>query len=262
MGVQLIEGRFFTDAEQTPAMIIDDQLARRLWPNEPAIGQQLLIGQAAADRRGTVVGVVRHLRHRTLVADLTPQIYLPYRLWQRNPMAYVIATNGDPAALVANVRAAVFAVDSKLPIYDVRPFREYVAAALAVRRFVLRIATLFAATALALTGLGVYGLLAYAVATRRQEFGVRRALGADTRRVIAHVVGEGLGLAAVGCAAGLIIASWLAGLLENQLYGVEPRDPLTFAAALALILSAAAVGSWIPVRRAVSVEPVEALRNE
>jgi ABC-type antimicrobial peptide transport system permease subunit len=105
--------------------------------------------------------------------------------------------------------------------------------------------------------------LAYAVATRRQEFGVRRALGADTRRVIAQVIREGLGLAIVGCATGLTIAAWLARLLENQLYGVESRDPLTFGVALALILSAAVVvASWIPVRRAVSVQPVEALRNE
>ena len=119
MGVQLVEGRFFDDAERMPVAVIDDQLARRLWPNQSAVGQHLLIGQAAADRRVVIVGVIRHLRQRSLVADLTPQIFLPYRLWQRNPMAYVIETDGDVSALVRNARAAVMAVDPKLPIYDV-----------------------------------------------------------------------------------------------------------------------------------------------
>ena len=262
LGVQRVEGRFFDDTERIPAVVIDDRLARRLWPNETAVGQQILIGQAAADRASTVVGVVRHLRHRSLIADLTPQIYLPYRLWQRNPMAYVIETDGDPGALVENVRATVFAVDPKLPIYDVRPFHTYVDAALSVRRFVMRLVAVFAGAALALTGLGVYGLLAYTVATRRQEFGVRRALGADTWRVIRLVARESLWLASAGCAAGLISAAWLARLLGNQLYGVEPRDPLTFGTTVVLIFSVTVLASLVPVRRAISVQPVEALRAE
>ena len=262
MGVQLVEGRFFTDAERAPVVVIDDQLARQLWPNEKAVGQSLLVGQAAADRRVTVVGVIRHLRQRSLVADLTPQIFLPYRLWQRNPMAYVIETSGDPSALVAHVKSAVTAADSKLPIYDVRPMRTYLDAALSVRRFVMLLAAVFAATALVLTSIGVYGLLAYAVAMRRQEFGVRRALGADTTQVVSQIVREGLGFAIVGCTAGLAMAAVLARLLEAQLYGVRPGDPLTYGVSLVLILGAAAIASWIPGRRAVAVRPMEALRNE
>jgi putative ABC transport system permease protein len=262
MDVQLVEGRLFNNAERTPVVVIDDQLARRLWPDQSALGQPLLIGQAAADRPATVVGVIRHLRQRSLVADLTPQIFLPYRLWQRNPMAYVIETTGDLSALVAHVRSAVTAVDSKLPIYDVRPMQAYVDAALAVRRFVMLLAAVFASTALILTSIGVYGLLAYAVATRRQEFGVRRALGADTRQVISQIVREGLGFAVVGCTAGLVMAALLARLLEAQLYGVRPGDPLTYGVSLALILGAATIASWIPGRRAIAVRPIEALRND
>jgi predicted permease len=262
MGVRLVEGRFFDDAERAPVAVIDDQLARRLWPGASAVGQHLLIGQAAADRRVTIVGVIRHLRQRSLVADLTPQIFLPYRLWQRNPMAYVVETDGDLSALVANVKSAVTAVDPKLPIYDVRPIADYVDRGLSVRRFVMLLAAVFAVTALVLTTIGVYGLLAYTVATRRQEFGVRRALGAQTRQLISQIVREGLGFAIVGCTAGLVLAGILARWLEGQLYGVPPRDPLTYAASLALILGAATVASLIPARRAIAVEPVEALRNE
>jgi predicted permease len=262
LDVQRVDGRFFADAESEPSVVIDDGLAASLWPNATAVGQQLLVGQAAADRRVTVVGVIRHLRHRSLIADVTPQIYLPYGLWPRNPMAYVLETDGDSHAVIANVKAAVFGVDPKLPIYDVRPLQSYVDAALSTRRFVMSLAAVFAGAALALTGLGVYGLLAYAVATRRQEFGVRRALGADGWRVIAHVGRESLGLTVVGCTAGLVIAFWLARLIENQLYGVEPHDPLTFGAALVLIVTAAVMASCIPVRRALSVQPAEALQPE
>ena len=108
-------------------------LARRLWPGRSALGQQFLLGQAAPERRVSVVGVVRHLRLRSLVEDLTPQIFVPYRLWQRSPMAYVVGTDRDPSALAADVRAAVAAVDPRLPIYDVRPMETYVERRAAIR---------------------------------------------------------------------------------------------------------------------------------
>lgn len=264
MGVELVEGRFFTDAESAPVAVIDDQLARRLWPDRSALEQSLFVGQAAADRRVTVVGVVRHLRQRSLVTDLTPQIFLPYRLWQRSPMAYVVEADGDGdlSALAARVRATVAAIDRNLPIYDVRPLGVYLDRALSVRRFVMVLAAVFAATALVLSGIGVYGLLAYAVTTRRQELGIRRALGADTRQVVLQLARESLGFAVAGCAAGLLLASVTARWLDSQLYGVRPHDPVTYAAALALILVVALVGSLVPTRRAIAVEPIEALRRE
>ena len=238
--------------------------SRRLWPDRSALEQSLFVGQAAADRRVTVVGVVRHLRQRSLVTDLTPQIFLPYRLWQRSPMAYVVEADGDGdlSALAARVRATVAAIDRNLPIYDVRPLGVYLDRALSVRRFVMVLAAVFAATALVLSGIGVYGLLAYAVTTRRQELGIRRALGADTRQVVLQLARESLGFAVAGCAAGLLLASVTARWLDSQLYGVRPHDPVTYAAALALILVVALVGSLVPTRRAIAVEPIEALRRE
>ena len=210
----------------------------------------------------SVVGVVRHLRLRSLVEDLTPQIFIPYRIWQRNPMAYVVRTDRDPTALAADVRAAVAALDPRLPIYDVRAMETYVESARSTRRFTMLLAAAFAACALVLTCIGVYGVLAYAVAVRRHEFGVRRALGADTVQVMREVLREGLTFAVVGSVAGLAGAAIAARLLQSQLYAVHPRDPITYGVSLALILCGAALACWIPARRATAISPMDALRTE
>jgi putative ABC transport system permease protein len=264
LGVMLLEGRFFTEDEnfQSPVVIVDHLLAERLWPGQSAIGQRLRIGQASPDRAGTVVGVVRHLRLRSIVEDLTPQIFVPYRLWQRSPMAYVVRTDRNPASLTTDVRSAVAAVDGRLPIYDVRTMDTYVRNALAIRRFTMLLAAAFALTALVLTCIGVYGVIAYAVATRRHEFGVRRALGAGTAQVLREVFREGLGCTLIGAAIGVVAAALAGQLLRNQLYGVHPRDPIAYGAALALILAGALVACWIPGRRATAVSPMDALRAE
>lgn len=264
IGVQLVEGRFFTDDENSnnPVVIVDDMLARRLWPGRSAIGQQFMLGQASPDRRVSVVGVVRHLRLRSLVEDLTPQVFIPYRVWQRSPMAYVVRAERDPSALAVDVRAAVAAFDPRLPIYDVRSMSAYVEAARSIRRFTMLLAAIFAASALLLTCIGVYGVLAYAVASRRHEFGVRRALGADAAQVIGQVLREGLGFALLGCAGGLAGALLTARLIQTQLYAVHPRDPVTYGASLALILAGSTLACWIPACRATAISPMDALRSE
>jgi putative ABC transport system permease protein len=264
LGVQLVEGRFFTDDESPSSrgVIVDEMLARQMWPERSAVGQEFLIGQASPDRRVAVVGVVRHLRLRSLVQDLTPQIFIPYRRWQRNPMAYVVRTDGDPPALAAEIRAAVAAFDPQLPIYDVRAMEAYVQGARSVRRFTMLLAAAFAAAALALASVGVYGVLAYSVAVRRHELGVRRALGADTVQVMREVLREGLWIAAAGSAGGTAGAAILAGLLQNQLYAVNARDPITYVVALALILGCAALACWIPARRAAAMSAMDAMRTE
>ena len=262
LSVSLVDGRFFTDHETTPVAIVDEILARRLWPGRSAIGQHLLIGQASPDRRVSVVGVIRHLRLRSLVEDLGPQMFLPYRLWQRSPMAYVLRSDRPSSSLVADVRAAVQSFDPRLPIYDVRTMGSYVDAAMSVRRFTMQLAGAFAACALLLTCIGVYGVLAYAVAVRRQEFGVRRALGADTARVIREVFREGLIFAAIGGAVGVAMAAVVGRLLQSQLYVVHPRDPVTYGVALVLIFVGAAMACLIPAWRATVISPMEALRGE
>jgi putative ABC transport system permease protein len=235
-------------------------LARQLWPNRSAIGQKFLIGQGIPQGRASVVGVVRHVKLRSLVDALTPQIFIPFALWSRNPMAFVVSTDGDPMALAADIRTAMRALDPNAAIYDVRSMQVYVESARATRRFTVLLAVVFALSALLLTSVGVYGVLACVVVYRRQEFGVRRALGADPAQVMHEVVRECARFAAVGCMGGLGAAALSAELLRNQLYGVDARDPLTYVAGLAVILAGAALASWIPVRRALAISPMDALR--
>jgi putative ABC transport system permease protein len=264
LGARLVDGRTFTEDERPdqPIVIIDDALARRLWPGRRAVGQTFQIGQAWPDRRVRVVGVVRHLRQRSLVEELTPQIFVPYQLWQRSPMAYVVRAERDLAAATPDVRAAIAAFDPALPLYDVRPLATFVEGARATRGFTMRLAAAFALAALALTCLGVYGVLTYAVTVRQREIGVRRALGAGTARVMGAIVREGVGLATAGAAIG-IVAAWLgATLLAGQLYAVEPRDPVTFAAGLAIVLAATIGACVLPAHRAASISPMDALRRE
>jgi putative ABC transport system permease protein len=262
IGVRLLEGRLFTEHDRAPVVIVDDMLAGRLWPGRSAVGQTLWVGQGEPTRKMSIVGVVRHLNVRSLVDDLVPQIYVPYRMWQRTPMAIVLRTTGASAPPASELRRAVASFDPALPIFDVRPLSAYLKSARAIRRFTAWLAAAFAAAALLLTCMGVYGVLAYAVATRRHEFGVRRALGAGGPRLVADVLGEGMKFAAVGCAAGLAGAALAARLLQNQLYAVEPRDPSTFATAATLILIGAAVACLVPAYRAATVNPMDALRAD
>ncbi len=264
LGVQLLEGRLFTDHDRdprNPVVIVDDKLAALLWPGRSALGQWFHVN-VGESRRPTVVGVTRHLRLRSLVDDLLPQIFVPWQLAQRNPMAFVVSANGDPMAMAPAVRSAVASIDRRFAIYDVRPMTDYVESARATRRFTVMLAAAFAVTALALTCVGVYGVLAYSVSHRRHEFGVRRALGADAGQVMRDVLGEGLAFAVAGCAAGTAGALVAGRLLQSQLYAVRPHDPVSYGLALALILGGAVVACAIPAYRAVSVSPMEALRTE
>jgi putative ABC transport system permease protein len=268
LNVRPIEGRLFTEQDDASAgvhVIVDDRFAARLWPGQSALEQHVLVdpGSTGSPRvDATVVGVVPHLRLRSLVADLSEQVFFPERLVLRDPMAYVVRADRPPAALAADVRRTIAALDPKLPIYDVRPFDSYVDAARAARRFTMQLAAAFAIVALALASVGVYGVLAYGVARRRREFGIRLALGAEPRQVVAGVMREGMKLAGVGVAAGILAAAPVARLLDAQLYGVRPFDPSTYAAAVALLFAAAASACWIPARRATSSSPIDALRAE
>jgi len=266
--IRVIEGRGFTEADQDAAhaaVIVDDRLARKLWPGRSAIGQRLVVdpgSNGVPAQTVTVAGVVPHLRLRSLVADLTEQIFFPERLVPRNPMAYVVRSDRDPAALAADVRQAVAALDPRLPIYDVRPLDAYLEGARATRRFTMQLAAAFAAVALALACIGVYGVLAYAVARRRHEFGVRLALGASPAHVVRGVMREGLRLALAGSVAGVAVALGASRLLAAQLYAIRPHDPLSYAAAVVVLAGAAAAACWIPARRATAVSPMDALRAE
>jgi len=268
VGAELVEGRFFTeddDQRTQPVVIVDDQLARRSWPGESAIGKRIASDPFSTGHAvywATVVGVVRHLRHRSLLEDLGDQVYFAERQVLRNPMAYVVRTSGDAAALSTPVRQLVARLDPALPVYDIRPLDAYVAGARAAQRFTTIITASFAAVALALATVGVYGVIAYATARRRYEFGVRLALGAQPVQVTTLVLREGVRLAAAGLACGVVFAALMARFLEAQLFAVSPLDAVSYAGAAAAIGAAAMIACWLPARRASAISPLDAIRAE
>jgi predicted permease len=268
LGVTLVEGRTFTESDDhrgTPVTIVDERLARRTWPGASALGRRLAVDPAVSGEPSTwttVVGVVRHVRHRSPVEEVRDQVYFPERQIPRNPAVYVIRTSADPDALVGPVRDAVRALDPALPIYDVRRLDAYVAEAQALRRFTAVLAVLFAIAALALASVGIYGLVAYSVTERHREFGVRLALGARAGQVLALVMREGVVLVAAGLAAGLAVAATAALWLRSQLYGVTPWDPVSLGVTLPILVVAALLACAMPARRAVRTDPAEVLRGD
>jgi predicted permease len=268
VGARLVEGRFFTeddDQRAQPVVIVDDQLARRAWPGESAIGKRIASDPFSTGHAvywATVVGVVGHLRHRSLLENLGDQVYFAERQVLRNPMAYVVRTAGDASALAAPVRQLIARLDPELPVYDIRPLDAYVVGARAAQRFTTIIAASFAAVALALATVGVYGAIAYATARRRYEFGVRLALGAQPVQVTTLVLREGVRLAAAGLACGVVFAAVAARLLEAQLFAVSWLDVSSYAGAAAVIGAAAIVACWLPARRASAISPLDAIRAE
>jgi ABC-type antimicrobial peptide transport system permease subunit len=209
-----------------------------------------------------VVGVVSHLRHRRATAEMNEQIYFPLAQAPRHPVAYVVRSAGDPAALSPAVRDLVGRMSPQLPVFDVRPLADYVSDARATQRFTVLLAGAFALLALMLTGVGVYGVVAYAVLLRRQEFGVRRALGAQSRQIVSAVLREVGRLALTGVVLGLAGAGIAAYLLRSQLLGVQPYDPASYLLSAGALALASLLAGGLPLRRALSVSPVEALRSE
>lgn len=272
LGAQLLEGRFLTEGDRDPhrpVVVIDELLAQRLWPGDRALGREFVTGRAGWSgpnggpvNRVTVVGVIRHLNLRQLFNDRTPQLFVSWRLAQRNPAAFVIRGGGDAGTLAREIRAAVAGLDPRVPIYDVRPMQDYFDRARATRRFTMQLAAVFAGAALALTGIGIYGVTAYTVARRRQEFGVKRALGARPARLVRDALREAAVFALVGSATGLAAAAAAARLLRGQLEMIDPLDPLPYAAALLLIVASAVAACWIPMYRAIRVSPMDAVRGD
>jgi predicted permease len=267
-GVRLVEGRFFTEGDDQrvqPVVIVDDQLAKRAWPGRSAVGRQIAADPNVTGHPvfwATVVGVVAHLRHRSLLENLGDQVYYAERQVQRNPMAYVVRTSGDPSELAAAVRRVVNTLDPLLPVYDMRPLAEYVVGARAAHRFTMILAATFALVALVLASVGVYGVIAYATTRRRYEFGVRLALGARPPEVVALVLREGIVLASIGLTAGVIGAALGARAIRSQLYGVTPTDGASYATAVLVIGAVALAACWLPARRASAISPLTAMKTE
>jgi putative ABC transport system permease protein len=210
----------------------------------------------------TVVGVVGHVRHTGLDDPSQPQVYWSHPQRVQDRMALVVKTRGDPAALTRSIAAVVRSVDPEQPVYDVRTLDEVVERSLARRWLQTTLLGVFAGVALVLASVGAYGLIAYGVGQRQREFGVRIALGARRRDVLALVLRRGASLFALGAAAGLALAAGAARVLSTLVYGVAPHDPPSFALATAVLFAVSMAACWVPARRASRVAPSIALRSE
>ena len=267
-GAHLVAGRAFTEADDenaTPVVMVDERLARLTWPGRSAIGRRLGLDPQSNGHPSTwatVVGVVRHVRHTSLLEEVREQVYFPQRQINRNPVAYLVRTRSDPAALAAPIRGVLARLDPSLPISEVRLLDGYVTAARGAQRFTMILATAFAAVALLLACIGLYGVVAYAVAQRRREFGVRMALGALPCQVRGLVLRDGMRIAGVGLALGIPAALAASRLLRSQLFGVTPRDLASYGIAVGILAFAAVGASWFAARRATSASPLEVLRAE
>jgi putative ABC transport system permease protein len=264
MGIPLVRGRLFDqrEAQEAPrVLIVNETLARQYWPDEDPIGKRISISwdEVPFD---TIVGVVGDVKHDALDGAPTPMVYWPHTRVGYTGMTVVMKTAGDPMALAGTAVGEVRALDRNQSVSGVRAMDEVLARSMARRRLIMRLLAGFAGVALLLAGLGIYGVMAYAMTERRYELGVRIALGAEPKRLIAMVVRQGLALAAVGIAAGLVTAAAVTRFLGSLLFDVSATDPLTFGAIGVLAAGVAILASYLPARRALRLDPMIALRSE
>jgi putative ABC transport system permease protein len=262
MRIPLLKGRYFTEAEvhdNAPVVVISEVLAERFFAGENPLGQRLRV--SAMNRLSyEVIGIVGDVRHRGLDIELRQTMYFPsLRLGYSN---LVLRTTTDPASLAAAVRKEVAAIDPNQPVANIKTMEQWLAESVAQPRFRTLLLGLFSAVALLLAVVGIYGVMAYAVAQRTHEIGIRLALGAQSGAVLRLVLGQGMKLAGSGVALGLLAALLLTRLLKNLLFKVSTTDPLTFAGVALLLLAVALLACYWPARKAMKVDPLGALRHE
>jgi putative ABC transport system permease protein len=259
-----LRGRGFTDADRQGSpgvVIVNEALAKRFWPNVDPVGQQ--IGYPWDSPWLTVVGVARNVTEFQVGdADSTMAIYVP--LLQLPPLSgfIVVKSGASQDVIAAEIRHAVTSVDASVPVSEVRTMDELVSDSVAKPRFTMLLLAAFAGLALLLGAIGIYGVINYAVVQRNREIGIRIALGARQHDVIRLVVGRGTLLASLGAGIGLVLSLAAMRGVASLLYGVNSADPLTFVSAPILLVAVAILASYIPARRAASVDPVTVLNAE
>ncbi|HEY4307531.1 MAG TPA: ABC transporter permease [Gemmatimonadaceae bacterium] len=270
LGTPLIAGRDFSPADRAggvPVVIVNESMATWLWPGKRAIGKRLHVG-TREDRREwpwmTVIGVVANMRRYALTEAPKPEMIVPYT---QNPyltfgtMQFVVRSTLEPSALLAGIQRAIRAADPSIPIAHVRTIEELVAMKASNARFATRFMTAFGVVALILTIVGIYGVIGYSVQQRRQEFGVRRALGAGPREILHLILRECIGLTGIGLAIGFVLTGVAGFAMRSLLFDVSPFDPITLIGAIGMIAAAAGAASLIPAVSAARVEPRAALED-
>jgi putative ABC transport system permease protein len=262
MRVPLRGGREFTAADnaQSPkVVIVNETFARRFWPNENPLGKHLAVGRWP--QPAEVIGIAADIRNKGLAQPTQAQLYLAFPQLPWGKMNLLVRTAVPPQSMSRAVRAQIAAVDPDQPVNSVQTVDELVDSSRAQPRFTMLLLSGFSILALALAVIGIYGVLAYSVAQRRQELGIRLALGAERADLLLMVVRQGLMVAITGIALGLIAALLLTRLMSSMLYEVGTRDLTTFALTPLLIVAIALLASYLPARRATRVDPMEALRG-
>jgi predicted permease len=269
MGIPVRQGRVFDERdryESTPVVIVNERFAQKYFPGENVIGKRIQPGFAADDggeKMREIVGMVGNVKHLSLKNEDSPEMYLPDTQIPFQVMSLVIRTSvSNPNAITNSLRKELAAMDATIPLTSVRVFDEYISRSLARPRFNTLLLSIFAGTALVLTAIGIYGVLAYSVAQRTSEIGIRIALGAGSSSIFRLIVGQAMTLVGISLLLGLAGAFAATRLLNSLLFGVGASDPGTFAGIVLLVSVVAFVAAWLPARRATRVDPIIALRAE
>ena len=265
LGIPILRGRAFTtrDTQSAPPVaIVNEAMARKYWPTRDALGAAITI-QSAPPVTAQIVGIARVSKTRDIGEAPQPFLYLPLEQSRQTGMMLFVDTSGDPAGGSRALRAEVRALDPNQPIYDVRTMAaHFQQQALWGVRLVAEVIAAVGVVGLALSVLGLYAVIAYSVSQRTREIGIRMAVGASERRVLAMVLWQGLTLSAIGIGIGLMLTLAVSGVVGDLLNGVNPRDPAVYAAGTALLLSVTLFATYLPARRASHVDPQTALRAE
>jgi putative ABC transport system permease protein len=265
MGTAILRGREFTahDTQGAPrVVVINEEMARRFWPDRDPVGASLTIGDGKTGQLYEIVGVVKNSKYQTLGEGPRSILYQSILRQQFGGATLIAKTRGNHTSLLAAVRRAIGALDPNVAPAQLGTLREHLAFALFPARITSILLGIFGLLALALALAGLSGLIAYSVSRRTHEIGIRMALGAGTRDVLKLVISEGMRLTLIGMVVGLAAAAGLTRFLSDLLYGVSAIDPLTFVVIALLMIGIALVACWIPARRATKVDPLVALRCE
>ncbi len=265
MQVPILRGRKFasSDRENAPQVaIVSAAMARRFWGTEDVVGRQLRTGDSGTLME--IVGVARDIKVRTLGEGPRPLLYRPFEQ-NRSLLLFasvIVATDGDPAAMPETFRREVSAINSNFPLYDARTMREHIGVMLFAPKLGATLLSAFGMLAMVLASIGLYGVVAYSVARRTREVGIRVALGADRMNVVGMVVREGMAMVSVGVVIGLALSAVVMRPIAGFLYGVAPTDLVTFGSVAALLYGVALLATYVPARRAARIDPMIALRYE
>jgi putative ABC transport system permease protein len=265
MGIRLLKGRFFNANDRlgsASVVMISESMAKRFWPNEDPIGKRIVVADAIKPESREIVGAVGDTLSHGLASDVQLEIYRPFYQAGWPFFHLVVHTSQDPLTLAGAIQKAIWSVDPEQPIRGSSTMEQLAQDSLVSRRIMVNLLTGSSALALFLACLGIYGVIAYSVKQRTAEIGIRMALGATSGNVLSNVLGLGLRLALVGVIAGGACALAVTRFLQSLLFGVSAADPETFLAVSALMFAVALIAALAPARKAIKIDPMEALRYE